>query len=173
MHSISRFTRQWLTLLLSFALLAGTASLAAAAGLSSLDGKPDSLDNYIGKNKWTVVMVWASDCHVCNTEAHEYVAFQSRRPDIQMLGLTLDGEANKAAALEFVKEHKLNFPNLIGEPETIAGLYYELTGNFFMGTPTFLIYTPQGKLTAADVGAIPVEIIEDFIDSQAVATSGP
>lgn len=171
MHSVALITRQRISLLLAFVLLMTGASLAAAAGLANMDGKASTLSDYTGKGKWTVVMIWASDCHVCNAEAHEYVALQARRADIQMLGLTLDGEANKPAAQAFIKEHKLNFPSLIGEPETIASLYYEMTGNFFAGTPTFLIFTPQGKLTAADVGAIPVNIIEDFIQSQAVAAS--
>jgi peroxiredoxin len=157
--------------LLVIAFLMAVSSLSAAAGLTDMDGKPTSLEDFTGKGKWTVVMVWASDCLVCNTEAHEYVDLQTRRPDIQMLGLTLDGEANKADALAFIKEHKLNFPNLIGEPETIAGLYYDLTGGFFAGTPTFLVFSPQGTLTAADAGAIPPRLIEEFIENNALASN--
>ncbi len=40
-----------------------------AATLNSLDGKPLTLGEYITEGKWLVVMLWASDCDVCNEEA--------------------------------------------------------------------------------------------------------
>ena len=170
MYSQSRNYQPLLRALIMLFLLMGS-SLSVAAGLTDMGGKPMAIEDFTGKGKWTVVMFWSSDCHVCNAEAHEYVALQARRPDIQMLGLTLDGAANKADALAFIKEHKLNFPNLIGEPETIAGLYYELTGGFWVGTPTFMVFNPKGVLNAADAGAIPPNLIEEFIDNNTVASS--
>ena len=154
-------------------LMLTLAPLAQADGLTDFNGNPEKIDNHTGKDKWTVIMFWASDCHVCNAEAHEYVAFQKKHKDgnIRMLGITLDGKANIEAAREFVKEHKLNFTNLVGEPETIGSLYYEMTGNFFVGTPTFMILSPDNKVKAADAGAIPPKIIEDFISEQSVAAN--
>ncbi len=148
-------------------------SLAQAGGLSDLQGNPQKLEDHIGKGKWTVAMFWTSDCHVCNAEAHEYVAFHDKHKDgnIRMLGLTLDGMDNIEAAKEFVAEHKINFTNLIGEPETLASLYYDMTGNFFVGTPTIMVFTPDGKVRAADAGAIPPSLIEEFINKESVASA--
>ena len=69
----------------------------------------------------------------------------------------------KEAAKGFIKKHNVDFPNLIAEPDTVAKLFYESTGQHFAGTPTFLVYSPEGELKAAQAGAVPAELIEDFI----------
>lgn len=152
-------------------LLLIMAPVAHSEGLTDFQGNPQTIEDQAGKDKWTVIMFWASDCQVCNSEAHTYVAFQKKHQDgnIRMLGISLDGKEKREAAEHFIKEHQLNFPNLIGEPETIGGIYYDMTGSFFVGTPTFIILSPDGKVRAADVGAIPPKIIEDFITEQTQA----
>jgi peroxiredoxin len=155
------------------AFMLAVVSLAQAGGLTDLQGNPQKLEDHIGKGKWTVAMFWSSDCHVCNAEAHEYVAFHNKHKNgnIRMLGLTLDGMDNVSAAKEFIAEHNVNFPNLIGEPETLASLYYDMTGNFFVGTPTIMVFAPDGKVRAADAGAIPPSLIEEFISNESVAST--
>jgi len=159
-------------LLAGLFLLLGS-NLVSAGPLTDMDGNPASISDYSGNGKWLVVMFWAADCHICNKEAHQYVDMQARHKDgnINVLGITTDGLANKTAAANFISEHKLNFPNLIGSLEDIAGMYYELTGNHWIGTPTFFIYNPAGKLRVADAGAIPAQIIEDFIAENSVASN--
>jgi len=146
---------------------------AATEGLRDFDGKPSSLEQYAGKGKWLVVMLWASDCHVCNQEVHQYKAFHQKHADKDavMLGVSLDGAAKQPDAKAFMSRHEVNFPNLIGEPEVVAGLYQDLTGAAWTGTPTFLVYTPKGELVGAQVGAVPPEIIESFIERESQATS--
>lgn len=153
-------------LLLSFSLSAGN--------LSDFSGSTKSIADYNEKGKWLVVMLWASDCHVCNQEAGEYVKFhqQHASKDAKILGVSLDGKAKFTDAEKFVKKHQLNFPNLIGEPETVAGIYTELTGEQWIGTPTFLVYNPKGELLGAQVGAVPTEVIEGFIERES-ANSTP
>ena len=159
------------TLLLSLLLLPVMA--VQAATLNDFNGKPHSLDEYTGKGKWLVVMIWASDCHVCNKEAHSYVDFHfvHADEDAQVLGISADGQARKKQAQAFIERHKVNFPNLIGEPEQVASLFTELTGAPWFGTPTFLIYGPDGELKAQQVGAVPTEMIEDFMQRSAVAAN--
>lgn len=142
--------------------------MAAISGpgiLQDFDGNIHTLDEYTGQGKWTVVMIWASDCHVCNQEAKSYDAFHKahKNKDATILGLTLDGAAKKMEAEKFIKRHSVSFPNLIGEPNTVMQLYTELTGQRWVGTPSFLIYSPKGELRAAQVGAVPVSLIESFI----------
>lgn len=138
---------------------------ATAAGLKDLQGQARSLDEFTGKGKWLVVMFWASDCHICNAEAANYNAFHEKyqASNATVLGLSLDGAAKQAAARAFVQRHALAFPNLVGEPETVSDLYVELTGAPWVGTPSFLIYSPTGRLKARQAGAVPVALIEDFI----------
>lgn len=143
-------------------------------GFEDFSGNPKVFENHIGKGKWLVVMMWASDCHICNREAHQYVDFHMFHSDkdATVLGISLDGESKKVDAKGFIKKHNVNFPNLIAEPETVAKLFYQSTGQHFAGTPTFLVYSPQGELKAAQTGAVPAELIEDFIGKNSVKKAG-
>lgn len=143
----------------------------ASSVLYELDGKPSSIEKYAGKGKWLVVMFWASDCHVCNQEAHQYVDFHFAHSEdnASVLGISLDGAKNKVLAEGFIKKHKVNFPNLIGEPQAIANMFIEKTGVMWAGTPTFLIYNPAGELVVQQIGAVPTELIESFIQQQTAA----
>jgi len=135
------------------------------AELTDFNGKAQTLESVTGKGKWSIVMFWAHDCHVCNKEAHSYVDFHQKhnQTDAEVIGVSLDGKTNKKQAVEFVKRHKLNFTNLIGEPDDVAGIFEDLTGADWVGTPTFLIYNPKGEIRAQQVGAVPVDLIESFI----------
>ena len=131
------------------------------------DGQSKEISDFAGDGKWRVVMIWASDCHICNQEAHQYVRFheQHRDKDARVLGISMDGKEKQKEAKEFISRHKLNFPNLIGEPEEVAMHYMKLTGSEWVGTPTFLIYTPNGELVVKQEGAVPVDLIEGFMKS--------
>jgi peroxiredoxin len=156
-----RFGKWLLTLLLVLALPA--ASWAGA--LRDFGGKARTLDDYAGNGKWLVVMIWASDCGVCNAEVHNYVDFQTFHGDrdATVIGISMDGMDNKGAAEAFIKRHSVNFPNLIGTPQEVAALYTRLTGQPFVGTPSFLLYSPAGQLKAGEAGAVPTDVIEEFI----------
>ena len=143
-----------------------------ASVLQDFNGQAKSINDYAGKGKWLVVMIWASDCLICNKEAHAYVDFHFAHSDdnAEVLGISIDGQANKVDALNFIEEHKLNFPNLIGEHEDVAYLFMQLTGNYLAGTPAFLIYDATGKLRVQQLGAVPPELIEDFIKQNTIVT---
>ena len=163
------FNNYWLVAAAIFSVW--SFSSAASEGLTDFDGKPSAIENYAGKGKWLVVMLWASDCHVCNQEVHQYKTFHQKHADKDavILGVSLDGDGKKAEAQQFMSRHKVNFPSLIGEPEVVAGMYQNLTGSEWVGTPTFMVYTPKGELIGAQVGAIPPATIESFIDRESQA----
>ena len=142
-----------------------TSNAFALQFLKDFQGNIKSLEDYTGKGKWTIVMMWAHDCHVCNLEAANYVAFHKKHKDTDaiMLGVTMDGVDSKKESMDFISRHKLNFDNLYGQPEAIAASFQQLTGVQWFGTPTFLVFSPTGELMAQQVGAVPTKIIEDFI----------
>lgn len=162
----------FLTGLLAILTFSGTGY--AASALYDFSGKPASINEFSGNGKWLVVMFWASDCHVCNVEAHQYKDFHfvHSDKDATVLGVSVDGMANKVLAEGFIKKHKLDFPNLIGEPEDVADLFTTLTGVLWRGTPTFLIYSPKGQLMIQQIGAAPTELIEEYMESQKKAGIG-
>lgn len=158
-------------------ILVGLATLAQAADQTAFEdfkGQPRSIESYAGHGKWLVVMIWAHDCSVCNREAAGYAEFHQahKDKDATMLGLSIDGQAHKADAEAFIRRHQLPFPNLLGEPQISALFYTMQTGNRFAGTPSILIYNRDGRLVAADVGAVPPEVIADFIAKQDSAAGG-
>lgn len=132
-------------------------------------GKSHKIEEYTGKGKWLIVMIWASNCHVCNIEVKNYMAFHEQYKDknATVLGLSVDGWEHKDKALSFIEKHKVNFPNVLASP-IVADHFYELeTGKNLVGTPSFLIYGPSGELKAEQSGAVPVALIENFIKENA------
>lgn len=152
---------------IGFSLLLVLVAAVNAAGiqLTPFDGSVKTLESYTGNGKWVIAMIWAHDCHVCNEEAGEYVKFHDKHhaKDAVVLGISLDGTDQQKKAQKFVDRHKLPFTNLIGEPEAVVGMYERMTGRQWVGTPTFLIFHPSGKLVAEQAGAVPASLLEEFI----------
>ena len=155
---------------LVFGVIAAFLALGAhAAGntptLRDLDGTPRDLEDLLGGGKWTVVMFWASDCGVCNQEAPAWSVFDSlhRARDARVVGVSMDGQKGLAGARAFVERHMMDFPNLIGEPAEVMRLFTDLGRQPFVGTPSFLVYGPDGQLRARQVGALPPDKLEAYI----------
>ena len=146
-------------------LLVAVPAAASDAILRQFSGEFARIEDYAGKGKWLAVMYWASDCHVCNVEAGNYADFHRRHRDVDatVLGISLDGAAGKGDAQRFIERHKLGFPNLIGEADLVALQYATLVGDMRFGTPSFLLYDPEGTLVAAQLGAVPVDMLEKYI----------
>lgn len=48
----------------------------------------------------------------------------------------------------------------------MVALYARLTGRALIGTPTFLIFSPGGKLLALQVGPVSTDRILEFISNE-------
>jgi peroxiredoxin len=156
--------------------LRGALALFLAIGLSSSFANADSVLRDMRGNittfeaqqtpgQWTVVMIWASDCHVCNQESSQYSKFYTQHAgrDANMIGISIDGQRGKKAAEAFISRNKVKFPSLIGDVKTVSRWYQAQTGESFRATPTFVLFDPNGKVRAAQPGAVPSAIIEQFI----------
>lgn len=148
----------------------------SAAPLQDFNGKKRSLSEYIdasiSQGKWQVVMLWSSYCGVSKDEMHNYVSFheKNKTSDISFIGVSLDGDEGKESAQAFMKTHAMSFINLIGDDETLSRYFLSDTGEA-LSTPSFLLYSPDGELMASQVGAIPPELISNFIKSNKVTVS--
>ncbi len=107
MHSIS-------SIFLGILLILLAEQVWSDGSLRNLENGSDAFDEFTGKGQWVIVKFWASDCHVCNQEAHQYVDFHEfhKDNDVVILGVSLDG-SNKNAAKEFIRRHQVSYPNLI------------------------------------------------------------
>ena len=150
---------------------------AGAAGpnllLKDLDGKTRNVNEFVGRGKWTVVTVWAHNCHYCNQEIHQMAFFHDdhRKRDAIVLGVSVDGWARRDQARAFVERHALPFTNLVAEADQDVML--EFGAGMFIGTPTYYIYGPDGELMAHNVGPLNQDDIEKFIQERVAKQAHP
>ena len=133
--------------------------------LKDLEGKTSIIQNYTGDGKWLIVMIWASDCSVCSQTAPKIVDFHERHKDKDMsvLGIALDGYEERQAVVKFIDRNALTFPNLIAEMPDFALRYEFEVGERLLGTPTYLVFSPDGELVANNPGPVEPAALERFI----------
>jgi len=139
-----------------------------AAGLKDFEGTSHELSEFIGQGKWSVVMIWAHDCPICNEEVQAYDLFHHDHADTdaEVLGISVDGGGREEEARAFLERHDPGFTNWIAGPGEVSRMLTELSGRPLMGTPTFLLFDRSGKIRAFQVGKLDPQIIEDFIVRQ-------
>ena len=133
--------------------------------LQDMQGQDKLLQDYMSPDKWLVVVFWASDCHVSDQTVSQYNKHfaESTMNNIDLLGISLDGLKKIEAAKKFISDHDLKFSNLVGNRQSVTQFYGFMTGDEGLLTPTFLLFSPNGQLRARQIGAIPAELIENFI----------
>jgi len=152
-------------MVVAVALFSGVA--LADSAFRDMQGNITTLEDQQTPGQWTVVMIWASDCHICNKEVGEYSAFHQKYIDknANIVGISIDGKEGKADAEAFIERNKVLFPSLIADISAVANWYQMRTGEAFRATPTFVLIDGKGEVRAAQAGAVPTKIIEDFIAS--------
>ena len=154
---------------LGLAFLVGLSQTTLGDGrFTDFEGEAAQFSDYLPEDRWLAVMIWSWTCPICANEMPGYARLHDRHQDGQLtvLGISLDGSAAVMEAWAFAEEHGAAFPNLLGEGEDVAQFFHEQTGQPLIGTPTFLLYAPGGKLKAVQAGPVPPEGIEAFIKSQ-------
>ncbi len=153
------------------AVLFSAVSLAASAqkpdmNLMDLDGAPVSLNQRIGQGKWLLVMIWATDCVVCQAEKPKISAFHDKHKhdDAEVIGIALDGIDKKVAIEAYLQAHKTTFPTLTGDFLEISRHYEFVAKEPLRGTPTYLLYTPEGELVGNNPGPLSDGSIERFME---------
>lgn len=156
------------TQIVSIITLLGTWLLMATPtqAMTDLQGQPVKLENLVGKGKWTVMKVWASDCHVCRQTIHYLSDFEVSFPDADVYGISIDGQEGKTAAQAFVKQNSLKFPNLLSDLSEMNAYLNQAAGEDLYGTPTMLVFNPQGKLIAVQPGPVTAEELITFIKQE-------
>lgn len=158
-----RTLRQFIALILMMGLFSGLAQ--ADFAFRDLQGNIATLESQQIPGEWTVVMIWASGCHICNQEVGEYSKFHLKHAGekANIVGISIDGNQGLAEANKFVQRNEVLFPSLIADVETVARWYEMRTGESFRATPTFVLIDGDGEVRAAQPGAVPIQIVEDFI----------
>ena len=152
-----------LSLLLTLSLFAMMILSTSAQAFTDLNGKEDSINNHIGKDKWTIVEVWVSDCHMCRMHMPEMVEFDGKLKNARILGVTVDGQRGIEDAEDFLAEFDVKFPTIVTNVVEMNIWMEQSIGEPLRGTPTFILFDPEGKLVAAQPGIVAVASLEKFI----------
>ncbi|HMT92264.1 TlpA disulfide reductase family protein [uncultured Thiothrix sp.] len=137
-----------------------------ATAMTDLQGQPVKLETIVGKGKWTVMKIWAADCHVCRQTIHYLTDFEVSFPEAAVYGISIDGQAGKAEAQAFVKQYNLDFPNLLSDLSEMNAYLNKTAGESLYGTPTMLVFNPQGKLIAVQPGPVTADELIAFIKKE-------
>ncbi|VAW62843.1 hypothetical protein MNBD_GAMMA11-1723 [hydrothermal vent metagenome] len=153
---------------LAMPVLAGIPVIVPDIKAQDVDGKALNVNQYIGKGKWTAVVFWAHNCPICNREIQQMTFFQDAHEDkdATVLGVSMDGFSQADKSRAFIERHELNFPNIMIQADQAE--FMKFGGGRFVGTPTFYLYNPEGKLLATTVGAVSADKIEAFINKNKI-----
>lgn len=133
--------------------------------LVDIDGEPVTTQADVGNGKWQVVMIWATDCHICSIMKPKMSAFHDKHKDsdAEVYGIALDGAERLEAVQQYMADHKVTFPTYIGDINLIAVNFEINNGTPLSGTPTYLLFNPAGEMVAMDFGMLDVDAIERFM----------
>lgn len=148
-----------------------TSAAAPDVQMPDVTGKPHHMREYIGRGQPTLVAVWSVDCVICQRDIPE-LAFLSedlKKKNATVLGVSVDGTAESGRVKTFVGDNGIGFPNLVGERDDVE----RFGGGKFLGTPTYLFFSPEGKLVARRVGAVPLPELEQILVQQAARGGKP
>ncbi len=162
---------------LMFFLLFGALRVVTAGGLEvqHLDGRKSTLAAEIAGGHFTYVFVWTTYCGVCKQEYPKLSTFQARHTgkDAEVLGIAIDGEAQRETVQAFMAGKPFNFPTVMAEPAAMADAFKAATGEEFTGTPTYLVFNPTRELAGVHSGDLPAEALERFLTRHANAQKAP
>ena len=133
--------------------------------LLTLGGDPAAVDEHFNNGKWTLVMLWATNCHVCKEQKPMISAAHNERKDhdFTVMGIAIDGSQGLDSVNRYIDKYTPSFPNFVGELTSVAFNYELLTEDGFRGTPTYLLFNPENELIASQPGKISKEALFEFI----------
>jgi len=138
----------------------------SALAFTELDGKKTTVEEQVGNGKWSVVEIWASDCHACREHMPEMVKFNGKMDNLRLLGISLDGQRGKSDTEAMIKEYGIPFKTIMSNPIEVNAWMELIAKEGLIGTPTFMIFDPDGALVGLQPGQLSVKSMEKFINSK-------
>lgn len=129
--------------------------LAPNFQLSSLDGKPVSLEQL--KGKVVILNFWGSWCEPCRTEmpALTEIYRQYQQAGIEVVGINI--AETDVTAMQFVKQYKLNFPIWMDRNREVVDLYE------IGPIPSTYFIDPTGKIVAVKEGPLQLNELQNIV----------
>lgn len=151
--------------------------IANASDLEVVDlhGKPSNLNVMIKDQHWNIVMAWATYCPACKKDflkLNEFIKSHTQ-DSVHVIGVSVDGADKINVVEKTVREYELKFDNAISEFNDFTGLYLFETDQYFAGTPTYMVYSPEGALVAHGAGRMDFERLSQFLKTRQPVNSSP
>lgn len=131
-----------------------------AASFKDLDRTQQPLNQYQGKT--IVTYFWATWCKSCVAEVPMLKALQEKYKDknVVLVGIAVD---NTDKVKQFVKDHDITYPILIGGDDALA-LSKDL-GNLVTGLPFMVMIDKNGNFAAKFLGELKQEKLESKLNA--------
>lgn len=135
---------------------AGLVERVPAITLEDLAGAPVAVSSWPGKP--LIVNFWATWCGPCKKEIPLLKDLQSKRADLQVVGISIFDD--RALAVEFAREIEFNYPALWGQREAVDAA--TAFGTVIQGLPYTIFAAADGTVLGAHAGEIHAEHLENF-----------
>lgn len=162
-------TRNLISAVLFAAALFGAHTAAHAASpdvtLNDIHGGAHHFSEYIGRGKWTVLVVWGPRCPPCIEEMPELQAFHDAHQEKTaiVMGVAVDfpsfGAARRDEVAKFMDDYFIGFPVLLGDAE----VFTRFGGALLEGVPTTVVYDRKGAIVVRHTGSVTRDMLERFI----------
>ena len=139
----------------------------AAFELQRMDGTRTNVDAHVGDGRWTLVMLWTTDCIPCEAQKPMIGEFHDAHAASRahVVGIALDGPAAMPEIETLVEHHAAPYPTLVAFDDVFDRQFAELVGKPFRATPTYLLYAPDGRFAGSHTGPIERERLEAVVAS--------
>lgn len=135
--------------------------------LITVDGDSKPVHPAIGEGKWTLVMLWATTCHICEIDKPLFSKFHEKHKDgnIEVFGIAIDGHQKLPSVQRYLAARDVSFPNSVGEFLTVGSSLINIAEEPLRGTPTYLLFDPEGEIKGVHAGHLAPDKVEVFIAS--------
>ena len=142
---------------------------------TDLDGNPVRSEDIFKDHEVTMVNLWATWCHNCINEMTELGEMAERlaEKNVALVGICMDADEEPDACREILKEHNVNYLNLMPVKDLEELLAWEgsLPTSYFFGSDgTLLCMGFRGAPTTMEPYE---EIINGFLSGEAVEVDEP
>lgn len=123
--------------------------------LANLAGEPTSIGSWPGHPM--IVNFWATWCVPCRREIPLLKEFQTRHPDVQVVGIAVD---RAEAVTSYAAEAQFNYPILVGEGDALGAA--TALGAQVVVLPITVFTASDGAILNLHLGEVHAEHLENY-----------
>jgi len=85
---------------------------------------------------------------------------------VSVVGVSTDSKSLRAKATDTYHLTRTSFPNYYFEGDSFQQAFQLHLGQDFLGTPTYMVFSPDGTLTGVHTGAITRSMLDQSFESK-------